>query len=140
MHPISDHIRVLEHFAASEGITLWRLPMAEWQLGQVRGNHIRLRAGLIPEQELPTLVHELTHWLVHRAVCTASERTIWEYEAEAVEAFVLGRLGLPNPFNDESGLTAADSSDALLAQSKQRVVFASNRICAALGLPSAAEE
>jgi hypothetical protein len=134
MRPISDHIRVLEHFAASEGLTLCRLPMAEWQLGQVRGNHIRLRAGLIPEEELPTLVHELTHWLVHRAVCTGSERTIWEYEAEAVEAFVLGRLGLQDLVADPSGFTAADSVEALLAQSKVRVVLACNRICAALGL------
>ena len=134
MPPISDHIHALERFAASVGVTLRRLPMSEWQLGQVRGDHIRLRVGLSPEQELPTLVHELTHWLVHRDTFTDSGRTIREYEAEAVEAFVLIRLGLPELVADAHGITAADSAEALLTQSKARVVLAGSRLCAALGL------
>ena len=34
------------------------------------GDLITLRAGLSPEQELLTLVHELTHWLAHRDCAT----------------------------------------------------------------------
>ena len=137
MRLILDDIRTLEDFLAELGGTLQRLPMSECQLGQVRGDQILLRTGLSPEQELPTLIHELTHWLVHRDVFAGPAHTICEYEAEAVEAFVMARLGLAHLVTDTEGLTSADAADALLAQSKARVIFAGSRICAALAIANA---
>ena len=42
--------------------------------------------------ELLTLVHELAHWLAHRDAHRAIDCTLFEYEAEAVEALVMARL------------------------------------------------
>ncbi len=48
------------------GARLVRTTLPEWVHGRVCRDLITLRAGLSPEQELLTLVHELTHWLAHR--------------------------------------------------------------------------
>ena len=61
------------------------------------GRLITLRAGLTPEQELPILVHELAHWLAHRDARPGAHCTVFEYEADAVEALVMARLGLIQP-------------------------------------------
>jgi hypothetical protein len=123
---ILDHIRSLEGYVECSGARLVRAPLPESVHGRVCGDVITLRAGLTPEQELPALVHELAHWLAHRDVRSDAYRTVLEYEAEAVEARVMARLGLTH-----SGF---DTAEALLTASAARVHFASDRICGALGL------
>jgi len=71
-------------------------------------------------------VHELAHWLAHRDVRCFAHCTVFEYEAEAVEALVMARLGLTHP--------EAGAAEDLLSASAARVHFASDRICGALGL------
>ena len=90
---------------------------------------IVLRLDLDPEQELLTLVHELTHWLAHRDL-SAHHACIFEYEAEAVEAMVMERLGLP------LARGGCSPTDDLLSASVRRVLWVSGRICDALGLCS----
>jgi hypothetical protein len=128
---ILNHIRALERYVECSGARLVRGALPEWVQGRVCGDLIILRAGLTPDQELPTLVHELAHWLAHRDACRGVHCTVFEYEAEAVEALVMARLGLPR-------FAAADSTfdptESLLCASVARVVFASHRICGALGL------
>jgi hypothetical protein len=129
---ILDHIRSLEGYVERSGARLVRRALPEWVHGRVCCDLITLRADLSPEQELPTLVHELAHWLAHRDARPGLYRTVFEYEAEAVEALVMTRLGLLRP-----GLDVADfdgPTDGLLSASVTRVNWVSSRICDALGL------
>ena len=100
---IIDHIRSLEGYVERSGARLVRTSLPEWVHGRVCCDLITLRTGLSPEQELLTLVHELVHWLAHRDACPGLYCTVFEYEAEAVEALVMRRLGMPRP-----GLEAVD--------------------------------
>ena len=129
---ILDHIHSLEGYVERSGARLVRTTLPEWVHGRACCDLITLRTGLSPEQELLTLVHELVHWLAHRDVCPGLYCTVFEYEAEAVEALVMARLGMPRP-----GLDAVDfdgPTDGLLSASVTRVNSASSRICGALGL------
>jgi hypothetical protein len=129
---ILDHIRSLESYVERSGARLVRSPLPESVHGRVFSDLIMLRADLNPEQELLTLVHELTHWLTHRDPCLQHPCTVFEYEAEAVEALVMARLGL-RPSSDQ--IAEGDNpTDGLLSASVKRVVWASSRICDALGV------
>ena len=133
MATILDHIRSLESYVERSGAQLVRSPLPGSVHGRVVRDVITLRADLDPEQELLTLVHELTHWLTHREPCLQHSCTVFEYEAEAVEAVVMARLGLQfssEPFDEEGG----NPTDDLLSASVARVVWASGRICEALGI------
>jgi hypothetical protein len=113
-------------------VRLLRATLPEWVHGRMCCDLITLRTGLSSEQELLTLVHELVHWLAHRDPCPGLYCTVFEYEAEAVEALVMTRLGMPRP-----GLDAVDCdgpTDGLLSASVTRVNWVSSRICGALGL------
>ena len=133
MATILDHIRSLESYVERSGARLVRSPLPESVHGRVFRDLIMLRADLDPEQELLTLVHELTHWLTHRDPCPQHPCTVFEYEAEAVEALVMARLGLQSP-SDRIDAEGDDPTDDLLSASVKRVVWASSRICDALGI------
>ena len=131
MATIVDHIRSLESYVERSGARLVRSPLPECVDGRVFSDLIMLRADLNPQQELLTLVHELTHWLTHRDPCLQHPCAVFEYEAEAVEALVMARLGLQSNQNAAAG---DDPTDGLLSASVKRVVWASSRICDALGV------
>jgi len=132
MATILDHIRSLESYVERSGARLVRSPLPESVHGRVFSDLIMLRADLDPEQELLTLVHELTHWLTHRDPCPQHPCTVFEYEAEAVEALVMARLGL---HSTSVHIAEGDNpTDGLLSASVKRVVWASSRICDALGV------
>jgi hypothetical protein len=102
--------------------------------GRVFGDLIMLRVDLDPQQELLTLVHELAHWLAHRGAPAQQPFTVFEYEAEAVEAMVMARLGLPRPLSAQCELNDDTPTDDLLSASVTRVIWASSCICDALGV------
>jgi hypothetical protein len=133
MATIVDHIRSLESYVERSGVRLVRSPLPEWVDGRVFSDLIMLRADLNPQQELVALVHELTHWLTHRDPCLQHPCAVFEYEAEAVEALVMARLGLQSP-SDQTAAVGDDPTDDLLSASVKRVVWASSRICDALGV------
>ena len=133
MATILDHIRSLESYAERSGARLVRSPLPESVHGRVFSDLIILRADLNPEQQLLTLVHELTHWLTHRDPCPQHPCTVFEYEAEAVEALVRARLGLQSS-SDPIDAAGDNPTDDLLPASVKRVVWASGRICDALGV------
>jgi hypothetical protein len=133
MATIFDHIRSLESYVERSGARLVRAPLPESVHGRVFNDLIMLRADLDPEQELLTLVHELTHWLTHRDPCLQDPCTVFEYEAEAVEALVMARLGLQSS-PERIDAEGDDPTDGLLFASVKRVVWASSRICDALGV------
>lgn len=131
MAAIPDYIRSLEIYVEQSGARLVRSNLPDRVHGRVSHDAIVLRPGLDPEQELLTLVHELAHWLAHREIIAHQPHTVFEYEAEAVEALVMARLGLPQ-LSDGDG----NPTDDLLSASVTRVIWASGRICDALGLQS----
>jgi len=136
MTAILDHIQSLESYVERSGGRLLRTSLPEWVQGRVFSDLITLRADLNPEQQLLTLVHELVHWLAHRdagAHTHCAHCTIFEYEAEAVEALVMARLGLPRT-GHSAQLGDEGPTDGLLSASVTRVMWASRRICDALGL------
>jgi hypothetical protein len=128
---ILDHIHALETYLARRGARLAHKILPASVQGRIHGNAITVRKGLNPRQELSTLVHELAHWLVHQNPRTAMDCTVFEYEAEAVEALVMARLGLEQPLGASSTF-ATSAADNLLPASVARVRFASTRICDAL--------
>jgi hypothetical protein len=133
MATILDHIRSLESYVQRSGARLVRSPLPECVHGRVFSDLIILRSDLDPEQELLALVHELTHWLTHQDPYPQHPCTVFEYEAEAVEALVMARLGLQSP-SDRIDAAGDDPTDDLLSASVKRVVWASTRICDALGV------
>jgi hypothetical protein len=137
MPSIHQHIQTLESYAERSGARLVLGTLPEPVHGRVARDHIVLRPDLDPKQHLLALVHELTHWLAHREDSRAmplAHCTIYEYEAEAVEALVMARLGLEVP-GRASGLEDGDEpTDGLLSCSVGRVISTSARICQALGL------
>lgn len=116
----------LEQFAAYCGVPVVRNALVAGVLGRVEERRIVLRAGLSPEQQLLTLVHELTHLLIHCHVIPRINRTVCEYEAEAVEKWVGTALHATPPAAedlDESTLT-----EDLLACSVVRVRWAAHTL------------
>ncbi|GAC1303485.1 MAG: hypothetical protein NVSMB10_05560 [Steroidobacteraceae bacterium] len=126
MPEVVNCIRSLEGYVERHGVRLVRSSLPATVHGRMRRGVIVLRRGLHPEQELSTLVHELAHWLAHQDLAGYDTCTVLEYEAEAVEALVMGRLGFAHP--------TECPTDDLLSASVQRVKWASARICAALGM------
>jgi hypothetical protein len=89
---------------------------------------ILLSPDLAPEQELLTLVHELTHVMAHIASARSrTERTVCEYEAEAVEGLIAQRLGF-----ESSTAETWNFPDGLLADSVARVGAVASTLLAAL--------
>ncbi len=127
MASIRSHIHALESFIVRSGAQVSHQRLPKSVHGRVDGDGITLRGDLNARQELVALVHEATHWLAHRGAHSAMDCTIFEYEAEAVEALVLSRLGLAEE---------RYHTDDLLSASIARVVSVSERICGALGLES----
>jgi IrrE N-terminal-like domain len=125
----------LEEFSTLQGVAVFRTPLSAWVVGRVEENQIVLRRGLSKEQQLLTLIHELTHFLAHRAG-EQLDRTVCEYEAEAVEKLVAGQLGLKN-LGTPTDLTTV--TDDLLACSVVRVRWVARTLLTALqdAMPSA---
>jgi hypothetical protein len=137
MSAILEHIHSLESYAERNGATLVRSALPEPIHGRLSRDHITLRSDLSPEQHLLALVHELTHWLAHREEgphTPLARCTIYEYEAEAVEALVMARLGLEAPARGPGRAEGDEPTDSLLSSSVSRVLSTTQRICQALGL------
>jgi hypothetical protein len=136
MTVIQSHIRSLECYVERCGGCVVRELLPEAIHGGTSRDCITLHAGLDPYQQLLALVHELTHWLAHRDASRdlSACATIYEYEAEAVETLVMGRLGLPCPAEDAAGEEFDRPTDGLLTSSVTRVRSTVRRICQALEL------
>jgi hypothetical protein len=129
MTAIHHHIRCLESYVEQGGARVVRRALPAAVHGGVARDLITLDENLSPEQQLLTLVHETAHWLAHQDHAAGARATIYEYEAEAVEALVMARLGLPCPAED-----AISEQPGLLPASLPRVLSAARCICQALGL------
>jgi IrrE N-terminal-like domain len=125
---LQQFIDRLEGFCALHGVTVFRTPLSPWVVGSMVGKRVVLRSGLNKEQQLLTLIHELTHFLAHRPE-EHLDRTVCEYEAEAVEKLVAGQLGLKTT---GTPLDLASVTDDLLACSVARVRWVARTLLTAL--------
>jgi hypothetical protein len=116
------YIDRLEQFAARCGAPVIRASLTAGVSGRVEERHIVLGLGLTPEQQVLTLVHELTHLISHCHAHPRLNRTVCEYEAEAVERWVGIELGV-RPYAAEI-LDVASVTEDLLACSVARVRWA----------------
>lgn len=139
MTDLARYVRSLERFAERLGVHVERCALPSRIHGRTRVDHIALAPQLTEEDELAALIHELAHWLVHRPrlspVRSAVEVTLYEYEAEAVEALVLGRLGVTDPkcaLPVPLGSFEEDPTAGLLAASVGRVRIAATRLTGVL--------
>jgi IrrE N-terminal-like domain len=117
----------LERFAAHRGVTVCRTQLCPWVLGRLQEKRMLLHSGMNKEQQLLTLIHELTHLLAHAD--ERLNRTVCEYEAEAVESLVAGQLGLKDSMRMPIDISTA--TDNLLACSVARVRRVSDTLLAA---------
>jgi hypothetical protein len=132
------YLRRLERFSARCGAPVTRNLLTAGVIGRVEGPRIVLRSGLSLEQQLLTLAHELTHLMVHCNASPRLNRTICEYEAEAVERWVGAELGVA-PYADD-GVDVSGVTDDLLAASVARVRWAAcTLLSAARGSASQAQ-
>jgi hypothetical protein len=118
----------LEQFSALNGVAVCRTPLSPWVVGRTDGRQIVLRTGLSKEKQLLALLHELTHFLAHREA--QLDRTLCEYEAEAVENLVAGQLGLKDSMGAPIDLGTV--TDDLLACSVVRVRWVAGTLLAAV--------
>lgn len=114
---LQHFIDALEEFCALQGVSVFRTPLSPWVVGRMEQKQVVLRSGLSKQKQLLTLIHELTHLLAHRSE-EPLDRTVCEYEAEAVERLVAGRLGLKDA---GTAIDMATVTDDLLAGSVARV-------------------
>jgi hypothetical protein len=121
MRDIEQSIEALHHFARRRGTAVRYASLPHGIGGCVDGGKIVLRTGLSPQQELLTLVHELTHVMAHVASVRArTPRTVCEYEAEAVERLIAQRSGFAAA-DCEPCMSEPSFPDGLLADSVTRV-------------------
>jgi len=120
-------------FIVSQGIELEFKESIAPALGVSYGGKIALLPGQLEAEEFSTLVHELSHEMLHKAERrTATTKTVRETEAEAI-AFVVGKtIGL------NTGQVSADyihlyhGNAALLAESLEVIQRTSAVILSAL--------
>jgi hypothetical protein len=116
------YIERLEQFSARCGAPVIRDSLTAGVSGRVEERHIVLGLHLSPDQQVLTLVHELTHLIAHCHAIRRLNRTVCEYEAEAVERWVGIELGV-RPYAAEV-LDVASVTEDLLACSVARVRWA----------------
>jgi hypothetical protein len=131
------YIDRLEQFSVCCGARVFRNSLAGGVLGRLEERRIVLRTGLSLEQQVLTLAHELTHLIAHCKASPRLNRTVCEYEAEAVERWVGAELKVA-PY-DEEGIDVSTCTDDLLAGSVLRVRWAARTIVMAArdGAPAA---
>jgi len=118
---LTQYIQRLERFAEMRGVAVIRNSLTPGVWGRIEDQQILLRMGLNPGNEVLTLVHELTHLMVHCHANPRLDRTICEYEAEAVERWVGAELRIPP---HAGGFDVRAVTDDLLASSVVRVRWA----------------
>jgi hypothetical protein len=123
------YIDRLEKFSLCCGAAVVRNSLAGGVLGRLEERRIVLRSGLSLEQQVLTLTHELTHLIAHCNLSPRPNRTVCEYEAEAVERWVGAELKVP-PYAEE-GVDVSSLTDDLLADSVVRVRWAAHTLLSA---------
>ena len=134
---VGEYRERLIDFTAAQGIELQFTETIAPAMGMSYGGKIAILPGQAPAEEFSTLVHELSHELLHKAERrTATTKTVRETEAEAIAFVVSQTIGL------NAGRASADyihlyhGNAALLAESLEVIQRASALILSAIEPPA----
>ena len=111
----------------------WRLGSQYWGKGYATEGAIVLKAGLSPAEACSTLLHELSHQLLHiQQEARDIDSTVKEVEAEAV-AFVVGTgMGLEMGSSSSDYISLYNGKKEDLLQSLQRIQLTAAKILEAI--------
>ena len=123
----------LESFIASKGIKLEMRHLYGSMQGYATEGAIVLKAGLSPAEACSTLLHELSHQLLHiQQEAKDIDSTVKEVEAEAV-AFVVGTgIGLEMGSSSSDYISLYNGKKEDLLQSLQRIQLTASEILEAI--------
>jgi hypothetical protein len=126
----------LMDFALQQGIEIDFKESIAPALGMCYGNKIVLLPGQSPAEEFTTLVHEVSHSLLHgTARRISTTKTVRETEAEAI-AFVVGKtIGLNTGRDSADYIHLYAGNAALLTESLEVIQKTSALILAAIEAP-----
>jgi hypothetical protein len=126
----------LVDFILAQGIQLEFTESIAPALGMSYGGRIAILPGQGEAEEFSTLVHELSHEMLHKAERrTATTKTVRETEAEAI-AFVVGRtIGLNTGWASADYIHLYNGNAALLTESLEVIKQTASVILTALELP-----
>jgi hypothetical protein len=121
----------LKMFVASQQISIAYAVLTRGCYGYTDGKSITLALGQAPHIEFSTLVHELTHTLLH-FTGERPDLTTRETEAEAVAWLVCEQLGLPDTNLSIDYIRAYRGTPETLTSSLERIRTTAQRIVAAI--------
>jgi hypothetical protein len=126
----------LVDFILAQGIQLEFKESIAPALGMSYGGRIAILPGQGEAEEFSTLVHELSHEMLHKAERrTATTKTVRETEAEAI-AFVVGRtIGLSMGWASANYIHLYNGNAALLTESLEVIKQTASVILTALEAP-----
>ena len=115
---VGEHRERLIDFTIAQGIQLEFKESIAPALGMSYGGRIILLPGQSAAEEFSTLVHELSHELLHKAERrTATTKTVRETEAEAIAFVVAKTIGLETGNASSDYIQLYHGNAALLAES-----------------------
>jgi len=127
----------LVDFVIAQGIELEFNESIAPALGVSYGGKIALLPGQSAPEEFLTLVHELSHEMLHKADRrTATSKTVRETEAEAIAFVVAQTIGLSTGRASADYIHLYHGNAALLAESLEAIQQTSAIILSALELPA----
>jgi antirestriction protein ArdC len=137
---VGESRKRLVDFILAQGIQLEFKESIAPALGMSYGGRIAILPGQGEAEEFSTLVHELSHEMLHKAERrTATTKTVRETEAEAI-AFVVGRtIGLNTGWASADYIHLYNGNAALLTEILEVIQQTSAVILSALKTPSRAE-
>ncbi|MBN9616695.1 MAG: DUF1738 domain-containing protein [Acidobacteriales bacterium] len=130
---VGEYRERLVDFISAQGIQLEFKESIAPALGMIYGGRIALLPGQEAAEEFSTLVHELSHEMLHKAERrTATTKTVRETEAEAI-AFVVGKtIGLSTGRASADYIHLYHGNTALLTESLEVIQKTSAVILSAL--------
>ena len=137
---VGEYRERLVDFVSAQGIQLEFKESIAPALGMSYGGRIAILPGQGKAEEFSTLVHELSHEMLHKAERrTATTKTVRETEAEAI-AFVVGKtIGLSTGRASADYIHLYHGNASLLAESLEVIQRASALILSAIDSPAATE-
>jgi antirestriction protein ArdC len=135
---VAAALEFLKAFIAAEGTALHYEILRPGLFGYTDGRTITCREGLDAQVELATLIHEITHALLHfdrdNGCKLASDLTTREIEAESVTYILCTQLGLAESDTQASVdyIRAYRGTPETLDRSLERIRNTANRLSAAL--------
>jgi len=137
MGDVGESRERLVDFILAQGIQLEFKESIAPALGMSYGGRIAILPGQGEAEEFSTLVHELSHEMLHKAERrTATTKTVRETEAEAI-AFVVGRtIGLNTGWASADYIHLYNGNAALLTESLEVIKQTASVILKALEQPT----